>query len=169
MRAFYSLVLLLILCLVSVASYSDIKYDTNPVVSPGNRYVAFERHYPGYRFTEIVVVDIQTKSSKTIAGQLFDLVWKDQLLLAAAGLTNVSIMRPNGQVVHSAWRTGDGFRAVPMEWQQVGSLNWVKDGVTFTAQDLNGTLRAWYMSSLTGRLENMIDVNPVPIRRRNTT
>jgi len=165
MRITYLLVVALLF--VEIGAQANVKYDTNPVMSSDNRYVSFERHYVGHDFTEIVVVDIDSKSSKTIAGKLFDLVWKDQTLFGAAGLANVSIMRPSGMVVHSAWRTGAGYRAVPREWQDVGNLTWVEGGIAFTAIDINGSLHAWFMDGLNGRLTALQDVNPAPLVSRN--
>jgi|GEM_PF-6870118 len=167
MRVFYLRIILLALLFVQTGAQANIKYDTNPVISSDNRYVSFERHYAGYDFTEIVVVDVDSKSSKTIAGKLFDLVWKDQTLFGAAGLANVSIMRPNGLVVHSAWRTGAGYRAVPREWQDVGTLTWVDGGIAFTAVDINGSSHAWFMDGLNGMLSALQDVNPAPLLSRN--
>lgn len=155
-----------VLLLSSSVMFGATKADINPNLSADGRYVTFERHYSNSKNTEIVVIDTKSMASKTVAGPVFDLAWKDKTTFAAAGANYVSVLKPNGQVLHSAWRTGAGFRAVPREWESVGSLVWKDKGVAFTAVEEGGGERAWYLDALSGKVDALSDVNPTPLQYR---
>ncbi len=164
-RLFY---MILVLLFTISAGYCISKADTNPALSGDGRYVTFERHYDGKDFVEIVVVDTRSMIAKTVVGPAYDIAWKDKLTFAIAGCNHVSILKPNGWVLHSAWRTGPGFRAVPREWESVGSLKWKDKGVTFTAVEEGGRTQAWFMDQVSGKIDLLENVDPVPLRYRKS-